>query len=138
MSNRFLDGLGLAFDEAILPGRYASIKIVSNRKAQQEYRSEWDHCQLCGCRGDLDLHHIIGGARRSDERTNFLMVCHSGGCHDTIQNSPDWLAVALYARWWLDREYLSWQRLTDLKGLCLPKPKKVSAIIERYRLNQGF
>lgn len=139
MAERFLDGLGLPFADVQPADRYASVKIVRKPKLRTIYKREWGHCQLCGRQtGNLEAHHIVAGARKSDERTNLICLCPWGACHELVQHSPDWLAVVLYMKWWLDRDNLSWQRLTDLKGSRLPRPVRDAAIIRTYRNNRGL
>lgn len=47
---------------------------------KDEFRKSIDHCELCGCRRSLELHHIVpltcGGP---DNEENWIMVCVN--CH---------------------------------------------------------
>ena len=138
MAERFLDALGVPFDAVKVPDKYASVKIVKDPKAQKQYKAEWDHCQICGRRGDWELHHLVGGARRSDELTNFLVLCGFGRCHELAQHSPNWAGVLLFMKWYTDTEHIVWQRLTELKGSRLPELVRDSGIIKGYKQNQGL
>ena len=139
MTNRFLDGLGVAFADVEVWHPPLGVKIVRSRKVITQYKREWDHCQLCGRRRRvLHAHHIVGGARRSDERTNLFVVCAYGRCHDIVQHSAEWLPVVEYMKWFTNREDLSWKRLTVLYGKRLPEPVGDSGIIQEYRRNQGL
>lgn len=84
-------------------------------------------CWACG-RGyyhvnKLDLHHIVGGAGRSDERTNFSMLC--GGftpdaCHAKANTDELPMGFILYRKWQLDPDGTDWRRLAILRGSFLP------------------
>jgi hypothetical protein len=69
------------------------------------------------------VHHIIGGAGRSDEETNLLRLGgpFECGCHD--ESWSVMLPLSLWAKWKTDRENLDWARLAVLLGHHLPEPK---------------
>lgn len=124
-----IDGKGVAYSEyrRKLPQRSADFPRAELRRKFEvlvAYRRKWDQCQMCGkplreiWAGDV--HHIIGGAGRSDEPSNLLRLCI--GCHDESWSVI--LPAALYAKWQTDRKNLSWVRLAILYGRFLPQPKR--------------
>jgi 5-methylcytosine-specific restriction endonuclease McrA len=128
MSEMF-DGQGLAFADyrRKLPERAADFPRAPIRRddlMRTMCRFDWDHCQMCACKlrktASGDVHHIIGGAGRSDEETNLLRLCRD--CHD--ESWSVMLPQALYVKWKTDRENLSWVRLALLYGKFLPIPKE--------------
>ena len=128
------DGVAFADYPATLPKlcrHWPPANIIRSRDAVGQYRARFSSaCQICGrdfCRRSInslnpELHHIVGGAGRSDEPTNLLMV--SRDCHD--ESWSVMLPQALYAKWQTDGENLSWTRLAVLLGHHLPEPKGAS------------
>ena len=123
-----VDGKGVAFADYSrkLPERAADFprsRVHVDFKLRTAYRWDWGDCQMCGCQMRKvaygDVHHIIGGAGKSDERTNLLRVCRP--CHDESWSLI--LPAALYAKWKTDAANLSWVRLAVLYGRFLPEPK---------------
>lgn len=89
---------------------------VRRTTAQDKYRAMMagKPCALCRKQVETELHHIIGGAGRSDEYCNFLMLCHA--CHMEIQSQPADYPRVWKAKWQVDREHCDWRRLIELLG----------------------
>lgn len=125
-----IDGRSVPFAEyrSQLPKRAADFpraNIVRCPRTVQSYRFNWLKCQICGLPLTTrhgDVHHIVGGAGRSDEACNLLRLCNSfSGCHD--ESWSVMLPQALWAKWRTNRENLDWVRLAVLLGHFLPEPK---------------
>ena len=66
---------------------FPSAEIIRHKQAMRTYRLLFTHCQVCeielgrwGVRAEV--HHIIGGAGRSDEFPNLILLCNGfTGCH---------------------------------------------------------
>lgn len=121
------DGRGVRLGDCrkLLPRRAAdwpSPNIVRYRGVVADYRRRWQFCQVCEVpltSAQCDVHHIVGGAGRSDERCNLLRLCT--GCHDESWSAM--LPVSLWAKWRTDRQALGWVRLAVLLGHHLPEPR---------------
>lgn len=130
MNDPMFDKHGLSFAEhrRKLPERASDFPRIQQHRHSTtvlDYRYSWVVCQVCGLPLTIrqgDTHHIIGGAGRSDEKTNLLRLCNSfSGCHD--ESWSVMLPWALWAKWKTDRKNLSWVRLAQLYGSFLPEPK---------------
>lgn len=100
--------------------------IVRDLEIVIAYRGEHQHCQLCGAAFQWDvrkeLHHIIGGAGRSDERCNLIVLCNGyHGCHGEVHGN---LPLILWAKWLTNKEDTDWVRLAVLARKFLPVPCK--------------
>jgi 5-methylcytosine-specific restriction endonuclease McrA len=50
-------------------------------------RDNW-RCQICGCRKNLDVHHMRRRSALGDDReTNLITLCRQ--CHHTVHRSAD-------------------------------------------------
>ena len=75
----------------------------------------WPSCWICGPEKlGLEVHHIFGGAHRSDEFTNLTLLCPK--CHRHVQSDPKLLPLVLLEKWNHDRMHTSWVRLCQLHG----------------------
>ncbi len=90
----------------------------------------WDvRCQICGKELGAwgvraELHHIVGGARRSDVWTNLIFLCNgSTGCHQMVQHQQSMLRIVLAAKCLTDPEYTDWIAMALLRGSHLPEPE---------------
>lgn len=132
MRDPLIDGRGVPF--AVYPKHlptlasdFPKMGVVHDLPAMKSYRWSHSHCQCCG--RDLtrdgvkaELHHIIGGAGRSDEPCNLIMLCDGyHGCHGKVHGQ---LSAVLYAKWKTDRANTDWVRLAILYGKFLPIPKE--------------
>jgi hypothetical protein len=70
-------------------------------------RNYWQFCRE-------EIHHICGGAARSDEFCNLLSVCSD--CHAEIQSDVRQTARVWLAKWTVDRQHTNWVRLVRLAG----------------------
>jgi len=130
MLERYKDGDGVSFADhrALLPERAADFPaagIVRDGEALELIGWRFPRCQVCGERGG-NRHHIIGGAGRSDEATNLIVLCGSGnasGCHAEAHGGELTLARILWYKWRQDRANLSWVRLAILRRGHLPRPE---------------
>ena len=117
---------GIYFHEAHLwlPNKvrdWPQVRIVRDSKDYpilDEFRTRsgfWLPCWLCD-KPDLpnQIHHIVGGAHRSDEFTNLTLLCSA--CHRQVQSQPKELPRVLLAKWTHDRMNTSWVRLMALYG----------------------
>ncbi len=132
MSEKFLDANGISFADYrhFLPLRtfhFPKMHCVKNAELLRELHELWDCCQVCGRKADsttrLELHHIVGAAGRSDERTNLIMLCSEGpdqGCHAEAHGGKLSLGNILWAKWYADRSNVDWVRLAVLRGSFLP------------------
>jgi hypothetical protein len=121
---RYRDAHGIAFDEVRLwlPDSvkdWPKVKTVKNAKVIDVARELFlEHCfgdcWLCGAYRMLEFHHAIGGARRSDELTCAVMLCHD--CHAEVQSQRNRLQDIFHTKWVHDREHTSWVRLILLLG----------------------
>jgi 5-methylcytosine-specific restriction endonuclease McrA len=90
--------------------------VVRDHRVGDFYRDACPmrRCPLCGIPTALELHHIFGGAVRSDELTNFIWLC--GACHELVQSRPAYYPVVLRAKWVNERHLVSWPRMLYLRG----------------------
>lgn len=93
-------------------GRWPDAHAVKSPRVMAAFHDEFHHCWFCQTR-HTEAHHFAHGARRSDERTNLIMVCSDfgGGCHRLIESGKISQADVLTMKWKLDRDQLSWLRL---------------------------
>ena len=124
-----VDGDRVLFNEyrkhlPTLAADFPPAKIVRDKIVVIDHRYKWSGvCQMCGFplrHAQGDVHHIIGGAGRSDEPTNLLRLCSV--CHD-----ESWSVIlpeCLWFKWATDPRNLSWVRLAVLYGRFLPDPKQ--------------
>jgi len=130
-----IDGLGVRFRDyrSLLPecaADFPRARIVRCPRTVESYRYNWLRCQVCGLSlpltRDGEVHHIIGGAGRSDEEANLLRVggAFECGCHD--ESWSVMLPAALWAKQRTDQENTDWVRLAVLLGHFLPEPKPPS------------
>jgi hypothetical protein len=116
--------MGVAFAEykRHLPTRTAdfpSADIVRAPDRVSYYRQQNPLCSFCEA-PRAEVHHIIGGAGRSDEWCNFLSVCRR--CHGQIVGRAG-LAKVLFAKWSDDPLATDWVRLAILYRQFLPRPE---------------
>lgn len=117
----FEDGFGVRFHETRmwlpdLVKDWPTVRIV-DRKANRDFVRLGGMCYWCERLfhpNELDPHHIFGASHRCDCLTNLMPVCRA--CHDKIQSVPELLPSVLYRKWTLDRQHVSWVRLTLLAG----------------------
>jgi len=114
-----------------LPGRASNFPQqppIRDRDAMQEFR-QLDIAQFCwGCgrhvsEVKLDLHHIMGGSERSDERTNFSMLCGGftlNACHPQANTDGVPMGLVLARKWAIDPLGTDWRRLAIIRGRFLP------------------
>lgn len=101
------------------PPTKGELRKVVRPSVQDQYRIwfEGEPCALCSrptWQAGTELHHIVGGAMRSDEYANFLMLCRA--CHSEIQSQPEAYPKVWLAKWRVDREHTDWRRLIELLG----------------------
>lgn len=139
MSEAWIDGQGVAFADyrKHVPERasdFPRIKLVRLPNARAAYihllGPGWDaRCQMCGRELGrwgirAELHHIMGGAGRSDVPTNWTMLCDGGtGCHAMVKPQKSMLRIVLAAKCLTDREHTDWVELARLYGSHLPEPE---------------
>lgn len=142
MAKKYADKNSIAFADyrAFLPLKifhWPKMRIVKSPKLLAELHEEWDHCQACGRKFGphynasgpgwraMQIHHIIGAAGRSDERTNLIGLCICGagseaGCHAEAHGGNLPLGRVLYLKWKSDPAGVDWIRLAILRGSFLP------------------
>jgi hypothetical protein len=102
------------------PPTRGELRAVKRPSVQDQYRVMFDGepCALCQQpnwkTGGTELHHLVGGAMRSDEFCNFIMLCRA--CHSEIQSQPADYPRVWLAKWRVDREHTDWRRLIELLG----------------------
>ena len=96
---------------------WPKLRIVKDREVITDHlkQREGKPCPLCGGPdwGYFDVHHIIGGAGRSDEHCNLLRICT--GCHEEIQHAPEHEPRVWRAKWEVDKRHTDWRRLCELR-----------------------
>lgn len=103
--------------------------VVTNPGLRWEYKPKYKKCAVCDwsyeepgflCRIIwLELHHIIGGQKgRSDELTNYIVICSA--CHEKVNTSELPMGKILYHKWKADQGNVDWARLAILRGCFLP------------------
>ena len=132
MDNRFVDALGIAFDDhrLWLPDSVAdwpNVKSVKDKYVMLLWRSEHenDPCWWCdrstwgepGSRTAGELHHIV----RTDYPFSYAWLC--AGCHRITGEAvkADSLGQMLGLKWYHDYENLSWYHLAITYGKHLPE-----------------
>lgn len=101
--------------EPIDPG-----KIVRNPKVAAEWKRLWSSCWLCpywrNSYAIHDVHHIVGGAHRSDEQCNFAFFCRD--CHQRIEtlDAESGIKVCLYLKKMHDPHSYDKSRIEALFG----------------------
>lgn len=116
---RHADNEWIPFDSirSLLPDRVAdwpNIQCLEDISVTRLMHRFYRFCFLCMSESDIEAHHIFGGAHRSDELTNILMVCYR--CHKRIQSDPKCLREVLMAKWTWDRIHTNWRRMLLLHG----------------------
>jgi len=159
MRGTFLDRSRLAFDDhrtAVTLGQYHRPPIKSPGTLV-ELHYLWDHCQVCGRSKRVircEIHHLahgIGGAGRSDESCNLIMLCvechewlgHGGapsswadGLPDLPRDRDERFGLLLWAKWHTDQATTDWRRLAELRQSYLPDLYSSQAVLETYRRNR--
>lgn len=99
--------------EPIDPG-----KIVRNPKVATEWKKQWGFCWMRpdDAEGRLQVHHIVGGAHRSDEPCNFACLCQE--CHAEIERYATEFSVHLcmYLKRYYDPSNYDKSRIEALFG----------------------
>lgn len=103
-------------------------KPIRDWKANRAWADQRTHCQLCQKLPywpGLSVHHIVKFGR-SDEPTNFLLLCHR--CHELAEGlncskeMPKFrLGHALALKALVDPDEFDLERLGDLYGRTLPE-----------------
>lgn len=105
-------------------------KNVKDSTFMSIYHQEHRSCHCCGAyEGHQDedgfivrceVHHMIGGSGRSDERCNLIMLCQS--CHGTnrVTGGPIPLALAVWLKWRATPLECDWVQLARLNRAYLP------------------
>lgn len=139
MPERWIDGKGVLFADyrkhlPKLASDFPEVKLVRRPDVRTAYIAalgeRWDaRCQMCGKELGrwgvrAELHHVVGGARRSDVFYNLLMLCNGAtGCHQMVQHQSSMLRIVLAAKCLTDREHTDWVQLAILRGSHLPGPR---------------
>ncbi len=98
--------------------------VIKDREALSEFHARFDRCWRCGVKRShvwrgLQCHHIFGGTKgRSDESTNFAMLC--AACHELVNTQEFPLGRILFLKWMNDRGAVDWVRLAILRRCFLP------------------
>lgn len=82
--------------------------LIKNRNVCATMHALYGSCWECGNR-PVEAHHIIGGARKSDQMFNIAMLCRH--CHLQVKTSKLPQARILYLKWKHDRQHCDWVRL---------------------------
>jgi len=109
-----------------LASNFPHEKPIRERAAVAHFRGLEisQRCWACGrANVKLDLHHIIGGAGRSDERCNMSILCGGltpNACHPRANTDELPMGFILFRKWLLDQTGTDWARLAVLRGSFLP------------------
>ena len=125
----YLDGRGVSFADyrLQLPARASCFppqNLIKSRTELAEFHDRTDACYSCGRTRrqvwrSLQCHHIMGGTKgRSDEQTNFAMLC--ADCHEGANTGILPMGRILFLKWLRDRENIDWVRLAVLRRCFLP------------------
>lgn len=138
---RYLDstGTGLREYQSTIPGRFGDekIKVVKDKQVLEDYAESHYHCLCCGRHRHVELHHIVGGARRSDEPTNLLALCSD--CHGTSRTTggPPSLEFCMWLKWLREPETLVWRRVALLRARMFQELEVVPEAFDLYHYNHA-
>ena len=79
------------------------VNVVRNPKVVTEWKRHCFCCWICGENNSRlhEVHHIVGGAHRSDEACNFAFLCRK--CHTFVETLEPLSSVRICM--WLKRIY---------------------------------
>ncbi len=131
-AEHYRDCRGLAFDDVraymqkhhgFRVADWQSIKTVDDSTIGQIAHQLWGFCWNTECNArqpwnKIEFHHIIGGARRSDELCNVCMLCTA--CHEIVKTDVLPQGRILFLKWREDRQHCDWERLSLLSKKFLP------------------
>ena len=89
-------------------------RVVENEEVLADYRWFCRPCPLCSRSTRLEPHHLVGGARRSNEHANLIAICRA--CHNEVQSDASHTQRVWLAKWRTDRWHTDWCRLACLLG----------------------
>lgn len=94
------------------------VNVVRNPKLAAEWKTWWTYCWYCNDNtpGHYDVHHIVGGANRSDELCNYAFFCRD--CHEFIESLESLSGVRVCMRFKVlkDRKNYNRPRIEALFG----------------------
>jgi len=117
------------------------MKKVRDKELYDQYLFDYPFCMVCrGKNGrHLSRHHIIGGAGRSDERCNLLVVCVEC-CHPLLEGArvirngeriePITLGQSLSIKLAVTPDEWDAERLRELRGAALPDMEPIPDWVE--------
>lgn len=124
MGEGFIDGKGVSFSDyrKLLPPRCSDWPFpvrLKNKELLATLHHDWDHCQVCGKREKIEIHHIEAGTKgRADIACNLISLCHL--CHSWVKTKNLPQGLIYWCLWRTNRQSTDWVMSAILRRSFLP------------------